>query len=65
MTNKLAFEALDHTLRDLIGTANQWEVCACFYVVTLDRSCQLFRVVLEATLLTHALKAISVGPHSS
>ena len=40
MTNKLVFEALDCTLRDLMSSC---------YVGALDRSCQLFRMALEVT----------------
>ena len=50
MTNKLAFEALDCTLRDLTGKNQPMGGCACCYVGTFDRSCQLFKVALEVIL---------------
>ena len=62
MTNKLAFEALDSTLRDLTGKSQPMGCCC---VGTLDRSYQLFRVVLEVTLWTLALKVFPLGPHNS
>ena len=58
MTNKLAFEAIDRTLRDLTGKD---QGCAYSYVGTLDRSCRLFRVALEVTLRTPALRSLSCG----
>ena len=45
MTNKLAFEALDQTLRDLTGNNQPMRGMCMLLCGTPDRSCQLFRVV--------------------
>ena len=47
MTNKLAFEALDRTLRDLMGKD---QPMGGMCMLLCGKSCQLFRVVLEVTL---------------
>ena len=61
MTNKLAFEALDCTLRDLMDKDQPVGGMCMLLCGDFRQSCQLFRVALEVTLWTPALKVFPVG----
>ena len=58
MTNKLAFEALDRTLRDLMGKGQPMGGMCMLLCGDFRR---LFRVVLEVTLWTPALRSLLCG----